>query len=290
MAEHLTAEHTPAPNPLSRWMRQPEIYIRLPSQGYFSENNDYELSIDNELGIAAMTTSDDILLKSPEGLLNGESMATVIRSCAPGIKNVKKLPAPDVDAILLGIRLATYGDNMEFEVQCPECQTQNTYNTSLSYALENISLLESNYPIKLNNELTVFIRPFYYEDSVKEALQRYHEAQALTLLSEADLEDLEKTKKYTESITKIADLMTELCASCVIKVIDPNNNQIEATREDVFEWVKNLSKKDAQKITDKVTEINNTGVNKEAEIVCNNEECKHEWKAQISFDPSYFFV
>jgi len=290
MAEQLTAEHTPAPNPLSRWMRQPEIYIRLPSQGYFSENNDYELSIDNELGIAAMTTSDDILLKSPEGLLNGESMATVIRSCAPGIKNVKKLPAPDVDAILLGIRLATYGDNMEFEVQCPECQTQNTYNTSLSYALENISLLESNYPIKLNNELTVFIRPFYYEDSVKEALQRYHEAQALTLLSEADLEDLEKTKKYTESITKIADLMTELCASCVIKIIDPNNNQIEATRADVFEWVKNLSKKDAQKITDKVTEINNTGVNKEVEIVCNNEECKHEWKAQISFDPSYFFV
>ena len=290
MAEQLTTEHTPAPNPLSKWMRQPEIYIRLPSQGYFSENNDYELSIDNELGIAAMTTSDDILLKSPEGLLNGESMATVIRSCAPGIKNVKKLPAPDVDAILLGIRLATYGDSMEFEVQCPECQTENTYSTSLSYALENISLLESNYPIKLNNELTVFIRPFYYEDSVKEALQRYHEAQALTLLSEADLEDLEKTKKYTESITKIADLMTELCASCVIKVIDPNNNQVEATRADILEWVKNLSKKDAQKITDKVTEINNTGVNKEAEIVCNNEECKHEWKAQISFDPSYFFV
>lgn len=290
MAEQLIASHTPAENPLSRWMRQPEIYIKLPSQGYFSENNDYELSVDNELGIAPMTTSDDILLKSPEGLLNGESMATVIQSCAPGIKNVKKLPAPDIDAILIGIRLVTYGDEMAFEVQCPECQTTNNYSTSLRYALENISLLEPNYPIKLNNKLTVFIRPFYYEDSVKEALQRYHEAQALTLLSEADLEDLEKTKKYTESITKIADLMTQLCASCVIKIIDPNNNEIEATREDVFQWVKNLSKQDAQKITDKVTEINNTGVNKEVEIICNNEKCKHEWKSQISFDPSYFFV
>ena len=290
MAEQLTASHTTAENPLSRWMRQPEIYIKLPSQGYFSENNDYELSVDNELGIAPMTTSDDILLKSPEGLLNGESMATVIQSCAPGIKNVKKLPAPDIDAILIGIRLVTYGDEMTFEVQCPECQTTNNYSTSLRYALENISLLEPSYPIKLNNELTVFIRPFYYEDSVKEALQRYHEAQALTLLAEADLEDLEKTKKYTESITKIADLMTQLCASCVIKIIDPNNNEIEATREDVFQWVKNLSKQDAQKITDKVTEINNTGVNKEVEIICNNEKCKHEWKSQISFDPSYFFV
>jgi len=290
MAEQLTAPHTPAPNPLSKWMRQPEIYIKLPSQGYFSENNDYELSVDNELGIAPMTTSDDILLKSPEGLLNGESMATVIQSCAPGIKNVKKLPAPDIDAILIGIRLVTYGDEMDFEVQCPECQTTNNYSTSLRYALENISLLEPSYPIKLNNELTVFIRPFYYEDSVKEALQRYHEAQALTLLAEADLEDLEKTKKYTESITKISDLMTQLCASCVIKVIDPNNNEIKATREDVFQWVKNLSKQDAQKITDKVTEINNTGVNKEVSITCTNEECKHEWKSEISFDPSYFFV
>lgn len=284
----MTTQLTTQNNPLSEFMRQPVIYITLPSQGKFNDPNDVELTSTGELGIAAMTTKDDLSLKSPEGLLNGESISSIIKSCCPGIKNVTKLPAPDLDVILLGIRHATYGDDMDFDIVCPKCEHEAVYTISISDSLSNMEFLKDEYFVKLSSGVTVYVRPFNYENSVKESLQKYHESQAVKLLIDEDLnENPEKAKLFTKSLHNLADLMTELCSECVIKILDPNNKEMNVTSNQINEWIKFLPKPDAELIQEKIAEINSVGIPKEKTVICS--ECNHEWNTGIVFDPASFF-
>lgn len=276
-------------NPLTPYMRHPEVYILLPSKGQFNSPDDIQFTPNGELAVSAMTTSDDLLLKTPEGLLNGDSMAKVIQSCCPGIKNVYNIPVPDLDVILLAIRQASYGDDMDFEITCPKCEYAGTYALSISEALQNIKFLDSEYFVTLSNKVRVFLKPFTFSSSVKESMKKYQEAQAMKSLLEDDLSvDDERVTEFTERLHSLAALMTELCSEVVIKIIDPEGQEIDASKEQINEWIKFLPRKDAETIQKKLSTINSTGVPKTKMVVC--KECKHEWEVETSFDPSVFFV
>src|SRR5262245_57949682 len=93
-------------NPLLRYTRKEKIYIKLPSDGNYPAGV-VDMSTNNELGVQAMTAADQIALRNPDGLLNGQAIANVIKSCCPGVKKPEKMIASDINAILLGIRHAT---------------------------------------------------------------------------------------------------------------------------------------------------------------------------------------
>jgi hypothetical protein len=61
-----------------------------------------------------MTAKDELMLKTPDALMNGQATVEVIKSCVPSIKNPWHMPSIDIDTILIAIRIATYGENMEF--------------------------------------------------------------------------------------------------------------------------------------------------------------------------------
>lgn len=276
-------------NPLTQYMRHPEVYIKLPSKGQYNSPDDIQLTPNGELEICAMTANDDLLLKTPEGLLNGDSMSKVIQSCCPGIKNVYDIPVPDLDVILLAIRQASYGDDMDFEITCPECKHEGTYSLSISEALENINFLDPEYSVLLSSKVEVFLKPFTFSSSVKESMKKYQEAQAMKSLLEDDLSvNEEKVAEFTERLHSLAALMTELCSEVVIKIIDPEGQEIEATKEQINEWIKFLPRKDSDIIQKKLVIINSIGIPKTRIIIC--QECKHEWEVETNFDPSVFFV
>ncbi len=279
---------SPPTNPLSQFMRHTELYISLPSQGYYNEPGDIELTASGELGIAPMTTGDDLELKSPEGLLNGESIGKVILSCCPGVKNVYSLTVPDLDVILLAIRQASYGDLMDFEVTCPECSHEGIYKLSISEALIHAGKLKPEYSLKLSSDVTVFLKPFTYANSVKESMQKYKEAQSMRLLIEEDLsQDVKKAAQFSSSLKTLTDLMTQLYSDSVVKIHDPSGEEMEVTREEIHEWMKFLPRKDAELIQNELAEINAMGIPKKKLMTCS--ECNHSWENDINFDPSYFF-
>ena len=69
-------------NPLQQYFRQPKIYVKLPSQGMYSKPGAIAGDI-NGLPVYGMTGMDEIIMKTPDSLLSGESIAQVIKSCCP---------------------------------------------------------------------------------------------------------------------------------------------------------------------------------------------------------------
>lgn len=276
-------------NPLLNYTRKPEIYITLPSNGHFTVEENMNVSVNGELGVSAMTTSDELILKTPDALLNGEAIVKIIKSCVPDVVDVYNLIAPDVDAILVAIRYASYGDGMDFVANCPVCETEKHFSISLTEVLSKIQTLESEYVVELSNKMKVSIMPYTFKSMIKEGLMAYNEAQILKVVLNEDLTDPETTKQYQESFNKMAELVVELAAECVVGLWDPDGNYIDATTDQIHEWLQNIPRADADKIQSKINEINAIGVYKKAALECENESCKHKWEADISFDASNFF-
>jgi hypothetical protein len=70
-------------NPLAKHFRQPAIYLRLPSQGQYWPENAITLPVTGELPVYPMTTKDEITLRTPDALINGTGVVSVIESCIP---------------------------------------------------------------------------------------------------------------------------------------------------------------------------------------------------------------
>ena len=110
-------------NPLSAYFRAPKLWTNIPSSGKFYDADVITIPESGEFAIYPMTTKDELVLKNPDALLNGEAVATLIKSCVPEVKQPKKLFSADVDALLIAIRGASGGDLVEVNAECPECKT-----------------------------------------------------------------------------------------------------------------------------------------------------------------------
>ena len=234
-----------------------------------------------------MTTVDELNMNMPDALLNGESLINVIKSCIPGIKNPRKMPSSDIDAILLGIRSVTYGDEMPYTVNCPECNEETTFGMSLQYTLSTMTFLDPDYSVTLSNNLTVHVKPHTLESNIKKALLSFNEGVALKTLIEDDLTEEDKIKKYKESFAKIVQLTIELAADSIVIIKNSEGDVIDSTYENKLEWIKNISRKDAEIILNKIEEINNIGINKKKDVEC--PKCNHKWETMINTDPTHFF-
>ena len=89
-------------NPLAGHFRVPGVHQELPSRGNYYRQGEIKLAMNGEIAVLPMTAADEIILKNPDGLLNGDSIERLLSSCVPDIKNTRNIPNPDVDVLLLG--------------------------------------------------------------------------------------------------------------------------------------------------------------------------------------------
>ena len=125
-------------NPLKQYFRQPVIYLRLPSGGEFYPPGTIDMPVNREIPILPMTAIDEITYRTPDALFNGTAVINVIQSCCPNIKNAWVIPSMDVDSLLVAIRIASYGHNMEFDTTCPHCNNVSTQSLDLRSVLDKM--------------------------------------------------------------------------------------------------------------------------------------------------------
>jgi len=97
---------------LSRYIRQPQIYITLPSGGKYWPAGSLEMPINGEIPVLSMSSYDELVLKTPDALMNGQSVVDIIQSCIRNIKDAWAMPVVDLDYCLIAIRIASYGESM----------------------------------------------------------------------------------------------------------------------------------------------------------------------------------
>ena len=108
-------------NPLMDFARKTECSVKIPSQGLWYDDDAIEFNAIGEVDIMPMLPNDEMKIVNPESLISGDAIISVIKSCCPGIKRPEELYYPDVNVLLLGIKKATYGDELIQASICPKC-------------------------------------------------------------------------------------------------------------------------------------------------------------------------
>lgn len=276
---------------LNSLYRTVKTYTILPSGGKFYTPDVIDL-VDNtgEVGIRSMTASDELAFKNPDALLNGEAMRTALISCVDGLKKPEKLLANDVEALIVGMRIATYGEQMDITVTCPSCKNDNTYGIELPTILNTMGTLSNSYSVDISNGTVVTIRPYLYEDNLKVSLATFEQTRAIRELEARVASEDEKLKVFDMSFKAIMKTNIEMLANAIISIHnDEHEISVEHTKEthnDILEFIKNIDKVDSDIIINKLKEINEIGIIKKMNVVCDH--CKHEWECPIEFDPVSF--
>jgi len=111
----------PGINPLMDFARKVECSVKIPSQGLLYDEDTIEFNAIGEVDIMPMLPNDELSIVNPDSLISGDAIINLIKSCCPGVKHPEDLYYPDVNTILLGIRKATYGNEIIQSGVCPKC-------------------------------------------------------------------------------------------------------------------------------------------------------------------------
>jgi hypothetical protein len=210
-----------APNPLNKYFRQPAIYVKLPSDGRYWLDDAIDMPVTGELPIYPLTTKDEVTLKTPDALMNGAGVVDVIHSCCPNIKNAWAMPNVDVDTILIAIRIASFGHEMDFSAKCPNCGEDNTYAKDLRECLAGIKMPVYDDPIYVHDDLAVTVRPQAYFMSNKMNLINFEEQKMLQAIANVKLEPEIRNKEIHDSMNRLLEIgLDNLTASTSCITLD----------------------------------------------------------------------
>jgi len=272
-------------NPLANWYRQPKIYIRLPSRGRFYPEGSLDTSITGDYPVYAMTAKDELMFKTPDALLNGQSTVEVIKSCVPAILNPWLMPSIDLDAVLVAIRIATYGENMEVGTTCPSCGTENHYDVPLTTWLDHLNSHE--YPdIIAVDPLTVHVRPFTYNEMTKNGLKTMEHQRILEVINDEKLSDEEKLDKFSKSFVKLTEMTVDLISTCISRIDTPDGFSEDVT--EIKEFIDNAPSEVFDKISTHVSDIKSRMEIPPMTVKC--AECSTDFLMPIVMDQSNFFA
>jgi phage FluMu protein Com len=276
-------------NPLNQYFRIPKLYVKLPSQGIFYHDGDIELTSTGELAVYPLTTIDHLLLKTPDALLNGETLLKIISNCVPGVKNVKMLVEPDINTLILAIRVASNGAIMEVEVTCPSCKTENMLETDISATLQTQSMMEENsHILDFNSDLKIYLRPYDFEQRNLQLINELDEIKAIKLLtSQTEISDTERMALLAQHVSDMADRTFKIVARSIQSIVILKTGEKVTDETFIFEFLKGLSKPQADIIIDQIKLLNRAGI--ENDVTCKCSNCAHEWEQRIDYDPTSFF-
>lgn len=270
-------------NPLQQYFRQPKIYIAIPSKGAFCNPGVIQGDVAN-IPVYGMTGMDEIIIKTPDALLNGEAVVKIVESCVPSIKNAWGISNLDLDAILAGIRIATYGNDIQVTHKCTHCGHINDYELDLAKLIEHFAHVKYDNTVVLK-DVVIKIKPLTYKQVTEFSLRNFQLQQQLkqanTMENEAEKKDM-LAKLYNE----FAILQSDVYAAG-IESVHAGNTVVEE-RAYIDEWLANTETVVFDKIRDKIDENKDAWQTPSQSVVC--QECDQENDLNIDLDYSTFFV
>lgn len=272
-----------ANNPLKQYFRRPSIYIKLPSGGKYYPPGVIDMPENGELPIYPMTAIDEITTKTPDALYNGAAMTELIKSCVPNIKDPWRINSIDLDAILIGIRAAANGTELEIESTCPSCEDYGKYGINLMYILSQLQPGDYDNEFK-TSDLSIKFRPLTYKEMNEASLGQFDLQRIFASLEEEKDEETRK-ERGKEALKQVTHLTIRLLTGAIEYIQTPNTRVIE--KEYIDDFLHNCDKNVYVAIRDYNAQLKATTEIKPLRIKCVH--CNHNYEQPFTLNPSDFF-
>ena len=278
-------------NPLRKYFRQPKVFVTLPSRGRYYANGVLNMPETSELPVFAMTAKDELLIKTPDALLNGQATVDIIQSCIPSITNAWHMPSVDLDALLVAIRIATYGENLEITTKVPGSGEERKFDVDLRQILNKLVTPEFDDDLQVG-DIKVKMRPLTYKEFTDTNLKTFEEQRIFTMVNDDELDDTTKLQRFNVSFKKLTNLTIAMLCNSIASITI--GDDVVTSQEHIQEFIDNVDKEFFKAITDHLDVQREKFAIEPMKVRSSEEDIEagapEEYEIPITFDQSNFFV
>jgi hypothetical protein len=278
-------------NPLQKYFRQPKIYLSLPSNGKYYPAGSLEISETGEYPVFPMTARDEIMIKTPDALLNGEATVAVIKSCIPAIKEPFNMPAMDLDACLIAIRIATYGEKMEVNINVPVTNEEKAFDLDLRVMLDQFTNVDYDSIVQMD-DLSIELKPLTYQEFTTTSKATFDEQRIFNVLNDSNVSERDKLSSFTESFRKLTDLTMATLEMSIASITI--GDETVSDRNHIREFIANTDKTLFERVTNHIETQREKFQIKPLIVDATPEEIEAgvpvTYEVPVTFDQSNFFV
>jgi hypothetical protein len=272
-------------NPLAQFFRQPAIYIRLPSQGRTWPAGSVDIPANGEIPVYPMTAIDEITYRTPDALFNGEAVVSVITSCVPNIKNGWAVPITDLDAILVAIRIASYGHQMDIGTKCPSCQEEHDFALDLRTIIDKLKAADYSSGLTVG-DLAVYFKPLSYREVTDNSQMQFEQQKTIQLLSAAEVTEKDKVTRLNEMMKKIVEITVRALAQSISEIRVGPTTVTDPIH--IEEYLKNCERSVYDQIKDRALSLRADSELQPLHISCPS--CQFKYDQEFTLDMARFFV
>lgn len=279
-------------NPLGKYYRQPQIYIKLPSNGKYYSKDVFTPTETGEIPVLPMTAKDEMVFKTPDAMMNGQATVDVIKSCVPNMLNPWKMVNYDTDTILLAIRIATYGETMDVTFNVPNTGEEQSTTVNLPALLEGVNTAEPKDYTETASGFKIKIDPLTYEKLTKVQVAQFEQQKIYSNVVDSGLTDLQKSERFAKSYTMMQDINIELIIDSIAEIVTPDGKTVTDAKQ-IIQFIANVDTKTTAEIEQKLSELRTQCSMKPVKIKATDEQITKgapaSFEVPITFDNSNFF-
>jgi hypothetical protein len=238
-----------------------------------------------------MTAKDELLIKTPDALLNGSATVDIIKSCIPNITNPWSMPSVDLDACLVAIRIATYGEKLEITTKIPGTGEERKFDVDLRQVLNGLVTPEFDNLLIING-ISVELRPLSYKEFTNSNLKTFEEQRIFSLVNDEEMDDSEKLSRFNTSFKKLTDLTVSMMSNSIASLTI--GDTVVTSQAHIAEFIDNIDKEFFKDLTSHLEEQRVKFAIKPINVTSSQEDidagAPEKFEVPVTFDQSNFFV
>jgi len=271
-------------NPLRRYFRQPAIHVRLPSGGKYYPPGALNMPPNGEIPILPMTAIDEITSRTPDALFNGSAVMDIIGSCVPAVRDPWQMPMIDFNTLLVSVRLASYGHEMEIGSTCPKCGHNHALTIDLRTALDNLRTPDYEESVS-SGDLTCYFAPMTYRQVNDVSRTNFEDQKIVQALNDSEMSEEEKLVKLGDAFRKITELTIKSISESIAVI--KTQDAMVSDKPQILEFLQNCPKHVFDQIRDHTVKLREATDLTPISVTC--EECSEQYKQPFTLDMSNFF-
>jgi hypothetical protein len=197
-----------------------------------------------------------------------------------------------MDAILIAIRLATYGEKLEINVNIPVIQETRPFELDLRLVLDNIMAAAYDSEVKVGSNITAFIRPLTYKEFTQTAIKTLEEQRIFSIVNDDSIDDAKKMDMFNATFKRLTDINIGMVSGSIVKIVMPDGE----TSDPAFikEFIDNADKDFFKAIMDHLEVQRDKFTIKSQQVVTTEEDraagAPEVVEVPISLDAASFFA
>jgi hypothetical protein len=226
-------------------------------------------------------------------MMSGQSTVDVIQSCVPNFKNAWKMVNFDTDAVLLAIRIATYGETMDVNYKVPVTNEDMTHTVNLPALLEDLGKTNIVDEATTKSGFKVKLAPLDYQSLSQIQTAQFEQQKIYATVSNSALSEKDKSTQFVKSFKVLNNINFSMLVDSITEITTPEGTTV-VDRAQIKDFCDNCDAKVINEIQDELAKIRSQAQIKPIKLKSTEEQIKKgaptSYEVPVTFDSSNFFA